>query len=105
MSPQHVVKPHDCNCGTNVKRVADPENNPSNRMRCDARCYREWRPPGVSKDKVLKSYGRQSVTSVEVCKEVEKVVENHLSCSKRQKTLNVLESKIIAHKILVCLGL
>ncbi|XWS55838.1 hypothetical protein CRYUN_Cryun09bG0034400 [Craigia yunnanensis] len=84
VSPQDVVKPRDGNCGTNVKRVADPGNNPSNRMRCDAR-NREWLQPGASKDKVSGSYGSRSVTSAEACKEVEEVVESHLSCSKRQR--------------------
>ena len=51
VSSQDVV-PHDGNCGTNIKRVADPGNNSSNRMRCDARSYREWMRPGASKDKV-----------------------------------------------------
>ncbi|XP_022743956.1 chromodomain-helicase-DNA-binding protein 3-like [Durio zibethinus] len=86
VSPQGVVKPRDGNCSTNVKRVADPGNNPSSRMICDARSYREWLRSGASKDKVSGSYGRLSVTSAEACKEVkEEVVESHLSCTKRRR--------------------
>ncbi|XVE96645.1 hypothetical protein REPUB_Repub02eG0240500 [Reevesia pubescens] len=89
VSPKEVVKPRDGNCGINGKRVADPGDNPSNKMRCDARSYREWLRSGASKDKVSGAYGSRSVTSAEACEEVrEEVIESHLSCSKRQRGFN-----------------
>ncbi|KAK6244712.1 hypothetical protein QUC31_011121 [Theobroma cacao] len=80
-NPQELVKPHD-----NVKRVADHELNPSNRMRCDSRSYREWLRLRASKYKVSGSYGRLSVTSADACEEVkEEVIESCLLCSKMQR--------------------
>ncbi|WRX24831.1 SNF2 [Theobroma cacao] len=81
VNPQELVKPHD-----NVKRVADHELNPSNRMRCDSRRYREWLRLRASKYKVSGSYGRLSVTSADACEEVkEEVIESRLLCSKMQR--------------------
>lgn len=55
VSPQEVVKPRDGIRGTNVKRVADPGNDSSDKKRCDARhahSYRKWLGTGATKDKV-----------------------------------------------------
>ncbi|XP_017976902.1 PREDICTED: uncharacterized protein LOC18597975 isoform X4 [Theobroma cacao] len=81
VNPQELVKPHD-----NVKRVADHELNPSNRMRCDSRSYREWLRLRASKYKVSGSYGSLSVTTADACEEVkEEVMESRLLCSKMQR--------------------
>ncbi|GMI84743.1 hypothetical protein HRI_002143600 [Hibiscus trionum] len=84
VSPQEVVKPRDGN--SSRKQVTNPENNTSNRMKCDARSYRDWLGSGASKDKVSGSHKKQSANNSEVCKKVKKaVVENNLSCSKRRR--------------------
>ncbi|XP_039002434.1 uncharacterized protein LOC120128894 isoform X2 [Hibiscus syriacus] len=84
VSSQEVFIPRDRN--SIKKQVADPETDTSNRMKCDARSYREWLGSRVRKDKVSGSHRKQSGNNSEACKKVKgAVVEGNLSCSKRRR--------------------
>ncbi|KAK8546312.1 hypothetical protein V6N12_027101 [Hibiscus sabdariffa] len=86
VSPQEVVKPRDGN--SSRKQVANPENDTSNRMKRDARSYKEWLGSVASKakDKVSGSHRKRNANNSEVFKKVKgAVVESNLSCSKRQR--------------------
>ncbi|KAE8684823.1 hypothetical protein F3Y22_tig00111105pilonHSYRG00511 [Hibiscus syriacus] len=72
VSPQEVVKPRDGN--SRKKQVEYPETDTSNRMKYDARRYREWLGSRARKDMVSGSHRKQSGNNSEVCKKVKVTV-------------------------------